>query len=140
MKKSIISILVFSSFLTVQALADTGKHLHVKQKTIKSFKDRGSILYIELLELKKGEQFLNLGFDDPKYNQWYRSAKELNDECIKEVRKLPVKHRTTNELLPICTASNNLHRIGLRYAKYKGKDDKYTLPKKEEVESVFLKP
>ena len=140
MKKSIISILILSSFLTVQVLADTGKRQQIKQDVIKSFKDRGSILYIELLELIKEEQFLNLGADDQKYKRWYTSAQELNEECLIEVRKLPAKHRTTSELLPICTASNNLHKIGLRYAQYNGKDDKFTLPKKEEVEAVFLKP
>jgi hypothetical protein len=140
MKKTMIVILVLSSFLTVQTFADTGEHQRIKQDVIKALKDRGSVLYIELLALKSEERFIDLGFDDPAYKQWDTSAQKLNDECVKEVRKLPAKLRTTSELLPICTASNNLHKIGLRYAKYKGKDDEYTLPKKEEIEAVFLKP
>lgn len=110
----------------------------ITEATIEPYRLRGRDLYTQLLKLKKDNKFLQLGFGDAKSKRWYQAAMQLEKDCNSESKKFPVSLRVRSGLFNVCVASNYLHQIGLRYAKHRGTDDKFSMSIKEEVKAAFM--
>ena len=128
----LITIMLFS-FSTIS------EELTVNPKVVQSIKEKGQVLYQQLVTLKTDPEFLARGLSDPKSKEWYNNVQSLESECVTEIQKLPMRLRFSGKLSSLCEAANYMHKIGLHYAKHKSVDDNFTNTVKKQVKSVFGK-